>query len=193
MSRKTRENETFIEEFKKSTIGNLNGDQIDVKQFEISKSTEKEYRTIRNNLIVELYNKNLRYSEISNLQVQDIDNSFALIRIQRGDRVFRMAISPQVTEGLRILTKYKDDKDYIFTKDLINNKQLSRTMITKIIKKHKVMTTDDKEANKEIHTVERVCDKYVIYKKGRAIEGLVINTMVNALRICDVLNADETN
>lgn len=191
MSRKTRENETFIEDFKKSTIGNLSGDQVDVKQFEISKSTEKEYRVVRNSVIVELHKRNLKYSEISNLQVQDIDNSFALIRIQRGDRVFRMAISPQITSLLKILTKYKDDKDYIFTKDLINNKPLSRTMITKIIEKHKEIVMEHKEAKKEIHTVEKVCDKYVIYKNGRVIEGLVINTMINALRIRDILNADE--
>lgn len=63
-------------------------------------------------------------------------------------------------------------------------------MIAKIIKKHKVMAMDHKEVNTEIHTVERVCDKYVIYKNGRVIEGLVLNTMVNALRIRDILNAD---
>lgn len=52
------------------------------------------------------------------------------------------------------------------------------------------MAMDHKEVNTEIHTVERVCDKYVIYKNGRVIEGLVLNTMVNALRIRDILNAD---
>ncbi len=190
MSEKTRENETVIEEFEKIPIGNLDGKQVNLKQFEINKSTEKEYRTIRNNIIVELHKRNLKYSEISNLQVQDIDNSFALIRIQRGDRVFRMAISPQITSGLKVLTKYKDNKDYIFTKDLINEKSLSGTMIAKIIKKHKAMVMDHKGVNTEIYTVERVCDKYVIYKNGRVIEGLVLNTMVNALRIRDILNAD---
>lgn len=186
---KTRENQTYIE-FKKIPIGNLDGKQVDLKQFEISKSREKEYRTIRNNIIVELHKRNLKYSEISTLQVQDIDNSFALIRIQRGDRVFRMAISQEITSGLKVLTKYKDNKDYIFTKDLVSEKPLSGTMIAKIIKKHKVMATDHKEVNTEIHTVERICDKYVIYKNGRVIEGLVLNTMVNALRIRDILNAD---
>lgn len=190
MSEKTRENETVIEEFKKTDIGKLDGKQVDLKQFEINKSTEKEYRTIRNNIIVELHKRNLKYSEISTLQVQDIDNSFALIRIQRGDRVFRMAISQEITSGLKVLTKYKDNKDYIFTKDLVSEKPLSGTMIAKIIKKHKVMATDHKEVNTEIHTVERICDKYVIYKNGRVIEGLVLNTMVNALRIRDILNAD---
>ena len=192
MSEKTRENETVIEEFEKIPIGNLDGKQVDLKQFEINKSTEKEYRTIRNNIIVELHKRNLKYSEISNLQVQDIDNSFALIRIQRGDRVFRMAISQEITASLKALTKYKDNKDYIFTKDLVNEKPLSGTMIAKIIKKHKVMAMDHKEVNTEIHTVERVCDKYVIYKNGRVIEGLVLNTLVNALRIRDILNADRS-
>lgn len=188
---KTRENQTYIE-FKKIPIGNLDGKQVDLKQFEINKSTEKEYRTIRNNIIVELHKRNLKYSEISNLQVQDIDNSFSLIRIQRGDRVFRMAISPQITAGLKILTKYKDNKDYIFTKDLINEKPLSGTMIAKIIKKYNEIDIKQSEIKiKEVHSIEKVCGKYLIYKNGRAIEGLVVNSMVNALRIRDILNADE--
>lgn len=192
MSEKTRENETVIEEFKKTDIGKLDGKQVDLKQFEINKSTEKEYRTIRNSIIVELYKRNLRYAEISNLQVQDIDNSFALIRIQRGDRVFRMAISPQITAGLKALTKYKDNKDYIFTKDLINEKPLSGTMIAKIIKKYNAIGIKQSEIKiKEVHSIEKVCGKYLIYKNGRAIEGLVVNSMVNALRIRDILNADE--
>ena len=192
MSEKTRENETVIEEFEKTPIGKLDGKQVDLKQFEINKSTEKEYRTIRNSIIVELYKRNLRYAEISNLQVQDIDNSFALIRIQRGDRVFRMAISPQITAGLKALTKYKDNKDYIFTKDLINEKPLSGTMIEKIIKKYNAIGIKQSEIKiKEVHSIEKVCGKYLIYKNGRAIEGLVVNSMVNALRIRDILNADE--
>ena len=40
MSEKTRENETVIEEFKKTDIGKLDGKQVDLKQFEINKSTE---------------------------------------------------------------------------------------------------------------------------------------------------------
>ena len=58
MSEKTRENETVIEEFKKTDIGKLDGKQVDLKQFEINKSTEKEYRTIRNNIIVEVHKRN---------------------------------------------------------------------------------------------------------------------------------------
>lgn len=192
MSEKTRENETVIEEFEKIPIGNLDGKQVDLKQFEINKSTEKEYRTIRNDLIIKLHKKNLKYSEISNLQVQDIDNSFALIRIQRGDRVFRMAISQEITASLKALTKYKDNKDYIFTKDLINEKPLSGTMIAKIIKKYNEIDIKKSEIKiKEVHSIEKVCGKYLIYKNGRAIEGLVVNSMVNALRIRDILNADE--
>lgn len=192
MSEKTRENETVIEEFKKTDIGKLDGKQVDLKQFEINKSTEKEYRTIRNDLIIKLHKKNLKYSEISNLQVQDIDNSFALIRIQRGDRVFRMAISQEITASLKALTKYKDNKDYIFTKDLINEKPLSGTMIAKIIKKYNAIDIKQSEIKiKEVHSIEKVCGKYLIYKNGRAIEGLVVNSMVNALRIRDILNADE--
>lgn len=188
---KTRENQTYIE-FKKIPIGNLDGKQVDLKQFEINKSTEKEYRTIRNDLIIKLHKKNLKYSEISNLQVQDIDNSFALIRIQRGDRVFRMAISQEITASLKALTKYKDNKDYIFTKDLINEKPLSGTMIAKIIKKYNEIDIKKSEIKiKEVHSIEKVCGKYLIYKNGRAIEGLVVNSMVNALRIRDILNADE--
>lgn len=192
MSEKTRENETVIEEFEKTPIGKLDGKQVDLKQFEINKSTEKEYRTIRNDLIIKLHKKKLKYSEISNLQVQDIDNSFALIRIQRGDRVFRMAISQEITAGLKVLTKYKDNKDYIFTKDLIDEKPLSRTMITNIIKKYNEIDIKQSEIKiKEVHSIEKVCGKYLIYKNGRAIEGLVVNSMVNALRIRDILNADE--
>ena len=38
MSEKTRENQTYIE-FKKIPIGNLDGKQVDIKQFEINKRT----------------------------------------------------------------------------------------------------------------------------------------------------------
>lgn len=195
---KTRENQTYIE-FKKIPIGNLDGKQVDLKQFEISESKSKEYKSMRNKIIYKLYKKNLKYSEIENLQVQDIDNSFSLIRIERGNRIFRMAISKELSDDLRVLTKYKDDKDYIFTKDLINNEKLSGTMINKIVKKLKEIENYDIEAknekslkNKAIYTVEKACDKYVIYKNGRVVEGLVINNITNALRICDILNADET-
>jgi archaellin len=196
--KKTRENQTYIE-FKKIPIGNLGSKQVDLKQFEISESKSKEYKSMRNKIIYKLHKKNLKYSEIENLQVQDIDNSFSLIRIERGNRIFRIAISKELSDDLRVLTKYKDDKDYIFTKDLINNEKLSGTMINKIVKKLKEIENYDIEAknekslkNKEIHTVERICDKYVIYKNGRVVEGLVINNITNALRVCDILNADET-
>ena len=195
---KTRENQTYIE-FKKIPIGNLDGKQVDLKQFEISESKSKEYKSMRNKIIYKLHKKNLKYSEIENLQVQDIDNSFSLIRIERGNRIFRIAISKELSDDLRVLTKYKDDKDYIFTKDLINNEKLSGTMINKIVKKLKEIENYDKEAknekslkNKAIYTVEKACDKYVIYKNGRVIEGLVLNTLVNALRIRDILNADRS-
>nr|UVN04771.1 MAG: hypothetical protein [Bacteriophage sp.] len=195
---KTRENQTYIE-FKKIPIGNLDGKQVDLKQFEISESKSKEYKSMRNKIIYKLHKKNLKYSEIENLQVQDIDNSFSLIRIERGNRIFRIAISKELSDDLRVLTKYKDDKDYIFTKDLINNEKLSGTMINKIVKKLKEIENYDIEAknekslkNKAIYTVEKACDKYVIYKNGRVVEGLVINNITNALRICDILNADET-
>ena len=198
MSEKTRENQTYIE-FKKIPIGNLGGKQVDLKQFEISESKSKEYKSMRNKIIYKLHKKNLKYSEIENLQVQDIDNSFSLIRIERGNRIFRIAISKELSDDLRVLTKYKDDKDYIFTKDLINNEKLSGTMINKIVKKLKEIENYDIEAknekslkNKAIYTVEKACDKYVIYKNGRVVEGLVINNITNALRVCDILNADET-
>ena len=195
---KTRENQTYIE-FKKIPIGNLDGKQVDLKQFEISESKSKEYKSMRNKIIYKLHKKNLKYSEIENLQVQDIANSFSLIRIERGNRIFRIAISKELSDDLRVLTKYKDDKDYIFTKDLINNEKLSGTMINKIVKKLKEIENYDIEAknekslkNKAIYTVEKACDKYVIYKNGRVIEGLVLNTLVNALRIRDILNADRS-
>ena len=190
MLEKTRENET-IEKFKLTPIGNIPGEQIDLKNIEIDKSTEVEYRTIRNDVIVGLNDRGLRYAEIETLQVQDVDSSFALIRIQRGNRVFRVAISKEISEKMKLLIKYKDYQDYIFTKNLIGEKPISRTMITKIIKNHKVATIGENITSKDIHKVERVCDKYMIYKNGQVMDGLVLNTMTNALRVCDVLNADE--
>ena len=137
---------------------------------------------------------NLRYSEIARLVVQDIDSSFFLIRIKRGNRVFRIAVSKEISDKLKILTKYEDDKDYVFTKDLINNEKLSETMIVKIIKKYNSkemnITENDTKASKEKYVIEKVCDKYVIYQGGRVIEGLLINNMINEIRICEILNAD---
>ena len=136
MSKKIRKNQTIIDEFIKSPIGIINGEQINLKHFEISKNAGIEYRNLRNEIIYKLNKMNLRYSEIARLEVQDIDSSFFLIRIKRGNRVFRIAVSKEISDKLKILTKYKDDKDYVFTKDLINNEKLSETMIVKIIKKY---------------------------------------------------------
>lgn len=190
MGKKILENQTLIDEFKDSTIGKLDGEQIDLKKLEISKSVESEYRSIRNDVIVALYKRDFRYSEIANLKVQDIDKSFILITKRRGDSLFRVAISREISEKIKLLIKYKSDKDYVFTKNLIEKNPMSHTMITKIVKKHKATRTDYLEENKSTYTVERVCDKYFIYKKGQVIEGLILNTMTNALRICDILNAD---
>lgn len=61
-----------------------------------------------------------------------------------------------------------------------------------IIKKYNEIDIKQSEIEiKEVHSIEKVCGKYLIYKNGRAIEGLVVNSMVNALRIRDILNADE--
>lgn len=194
MSKKIRKNQTIIDEFIKSPIGIINGEQINLKNFEISKSAGIEYRKLRNEVICKLNKMNLRYSEIARLEVQDIDSSFFLIRIKRGNRVFRIAVSKEISDKLKILTKYKDDKDYVFTKDLINNEKLSETMIVKIIKKYslkEINTTEkDTKVSKEKYIIEKVCDKYVIYQGGRVIEGLLINNMINAIRICEILNAD---
>lgn len=194
MSKKIRKNQTIIDEFIKSPIGIINGEQINLKHFEISKNAGIEYRKLRNEVICKLNKMNLRYSEIARLEVQDIDSSFFLIRIKRGNRVFRIAVSKEISDKLKILTKYKDDKDYVFTKDLISNEKLSETMITKIIKKYslkEINTTEkDTKVSKEKYIIEKVCDKYVIYQGGRVIEGLLINNMINAIRICEILNAD---
>lgn len=194
MSKKIRKNQTIIDEFIKSPIGIINGEQINLKHFEISKNAGIEYRKLRNEVICKLNKMNLRYSEIARLEVQDIDNSFFLIRIKRGNRVFRIAVSKEISDKLKILTKYKDDKDYVFTKDLINNEKLSETMIVKIIKKYslkEINTTEkDTKVSKEKYIIEKVCDKYVIYNGGRVVEGLLINNMINAIRICEILNAD---
>lgn len=194
MSKKIRKNQTIIDEFIKSPIGIINGEQINLKHFEISKNAGIEYRNLRNEIIYKLNKMNLRYSEIARLEVQDIDSSFFLIRIKRGNRVFRIAVSKEISDKLKILTKYKDDKDYVFTKDLINNEKLSETMITKIIKKYslkEINTTEkDTKVSKEKYIIEKVCDKYVIYNGGRVVEGLLINNMINAIRICEILNAD---
>ena len=194
MSKKIRKNQTIIDEFIKSPIGIINGEQINLKHFEISKNAGIEYRKLRNEVICKLNKMNLRYSEIARLEVQDIDSSFFLIRIKRGNRVFRIAVSKEISDKLKILTKYKDDKDYVFTKDLISNEKLSETMITKIIKKYSLkeinITEKDTKVSKEKYIIEKVCDKYVIYQGGRVIEGLLINNMINAIRICEILNAD---
>ena len=110
MSKKIRKNQTIIDEFIKSPIGIINGEQINLKHFEISKNAGIEYRKLRNEVICKLNKMNLRYSEIARLEVQDIDNSFFLIRIKRGNRVFRIAVSKEISDKLKILTKYKDDK-----------------------------------------------------------------------------------
>lgn len=153
------------------------------KGFVMSEKTRKNETLI--------YENKLRYTEIENLQIQDIDKFFALIRIQRGNRVFRAAISQRISEKMKLLMKYKDKKSYIFTKNLIEDKPISRTMITKIIKRHKKDDSSYENIIKPVQTVERVCDKYMIYKNNRVIEGLAINNITNALRICDILNARE--
>lgn len=88
----------------------------------------------RNETIVLIYeHAKLKFMEIAKMQVQHIDKSFALIRVQRGDRVFRVSLTPKISNNLKLIIKDKEFNDYIFNSRGNNKKHLSHTMIKKII------------------------------------------------------------
>lgn len=153
----------------------------------------QEYLSLRNNTIISLYNKSkLRYTEIANLQVQDIDNNRFMVRIKRGDRIFRVALSPIITENMKLLIEGKEESDYIFVSRK-NNKPLSRTMVTKIIENAKYTTFENTKVHTDINNIYSIklvdCD-YKILKNDKMVEGLSLNNKVNAIKIIDILNAD---
>lgn len=154
----------------------------------------QEFLSLRNNTIISLYNKSkLRYTEIANLQVQDIDNNRFMVRIQRGDRIFRVALSPVITENMKLLIGDKEETDYIFNSKKGNNVPLSRTMITKIIENTKYTTFENTKVHTDINNIYSIklvdCD-YKILKNDKMVEGLSLNNKVNAIKIVDILNAD---
>lgn len=155
----------------------------------------QEFLSLRNNTIISLYNKSkLRYTEIANLQVQDIDNNRFMVRIQRGDRIFRVALSPVITENMKLLIGDKEETDYIFNSKKGNNVPLSRTMITKIIENAKYTTFENTKVHTDINNIYSIklvdCD-YKILKNDKMVEGLSLNNKVNAIKIVDILNADD--
>lgn len=56
---------------------------------------KEDFLNLRNETIYLLHTKaKLRHTDISNLQVQQISDDFLLIRLMRGNRIFRVALSP---------------------------------------------------------------------------------------------------
>lgn len=107
---------------------------------------------IRNETIVLIYeHAKLKFMEIAKMQVQHIDKSFALIRVQRGDRVFRVSLTPKISNNLKLLIKGKEFNDYIFNSRGNNKKHLSHTMIKKIIDNFEVTEGQDKKQVENIY------------------------------------------
>lgn len=107
---------------------------------------------VRNETIVLIYkHAKLRFMEIAKMQVQHIDKSFALIRVQRGDRVFRVSLTPKISNNLKLLIKDKEFNDYIFNSRYDNKKHLSHTMIKKIIDNFEIKEGTDKKQLEDIY------------------------------------------
>ncbi|WP_270647482.1 hypothetical protein [Paeniclostridium hominis] len=101
-----------------------------------NKANEKELRDQTIKLLHE--HGILRNMEIAKLQVQHIDNSFFLIRIQRGDRIFRVSVTPKITENLKLLVQGKEFDDFLFPSARNKDKHISHTMVKKIIDNYKM-------------------------------------------------------
>ncbi|MBU5290099.1 hypothetical protein AALJ34_17205 [Paraclostridium bifermentans] len=106
----------------------------------------------RNETIVLIYeHAKLKFMEIAKMQVQHIDKSFALIRVQRGDRVFRVSLTPKISNNLKLIIKDKEFNDYIFNSRGNNKKHLSHTMIKKIIDNFEIKESPDKKQVENIY------------------------------------------
>lgn len=155
--------------------------------------SKKEFVEIRNATITSLYNKSkLRYTEIANLQVQDLDENKIMVRLQRGDRIFRVALSPLISDNLKLLAEGKKFDEYIFNSKQGNQKPLSRSAVTKIIDKSESVPygtkQNDCEGNR--YTVENVVCDYGVFKDGILIKELIFNDKHNAMMVSNILNAD---
>lgn len=149
-----------------------------------------DFRIIRNNTIVDLYNKyKLRYTEIATLQVQDLDDNKIMLRIQRGNRIFRVALTKEISKNMQLLSRGKEFDEYIFSSNKGNHTHLSRTMITKIIDTWRY---EDLELinfiKDDSYTMQfNGCD-YKILKGNKPIDGISLKNRVDAVKIIDILN-----
>ncbi|WGX77402.1 hypothetical protein QJS64_19230 (plasmid) [Paraclostridium bifermentans] len=106
----------------------------------------------RNETIVLIYeHAKLKFMEIAKMQVQHVDKSFALIRVQRGDRVFRVSLTPKISNNLKLLIGNKEFNDYIFNSRGNNKKHLSHTMIKKIIDNFEIKEDHNKKQVENIY------------------------------------------
>lgn len=177
-----------LNKFKNTPVGELHGSQIDL----FKPKSDKEYYNLRNSTIFALYNTKLTASDLSRMQVKHIDNSFMMVLIKRGKRVLRVAVSPQITKNLKLLTYCKLEDDYLFTPVDDPQRPLTRTMINKIVSKHEeieVVPCDNKAIDPEVYDYVYSNYKYKIMKDGVPI-GLEINNLYNANAIINTLNKD---
>lgn len=131
----------------------------------------------------------LKNMEISKLEVQHLDKSMVLLRIQRGERIFRVSLTPKITNNLKLLIHGKEFNDYIFHSRKDVKKRLSHTMIKKIIDNYNPYDIkEDIKLNK--FTVKPVACEYGICKDGVLIDSLVLNNYNNAKLIANILNED---
>lgn len=176
-----------LNKFKNTPVGEIQGSQIDI----FKPKSDKEYYNLRNSTIVALYNTKLTASDLSRMQVKHIDNSFMMVLIKRGKRVLRVAVSPQITKNLKLLTYCKLEDDYLFTPLDDPQRPLTRTMINKIVAKHEEIEVVPcvSDMDQDIYDYAYSNYKYKILKNGEPT-GLEVNNLYNANIIINTLNKD---
>lgn len=147
-------------------------------------------KKLRDNTIYLLHTvTKLSYTEITNLKAHQFDDDFITVAIKRGKRLFKVALSKQLSVNMQLLCLGLDDNDRIFN--------LTRTSITKIINKSMGEPIEDIKNNNEVtdhkdpgYHVKRIYDKFVVCYDNKPLNNLSMKTLEHARTIANIMNLE---
>lgn len=149
-----------------------------------------EFLTLRNECIYQLHKRcRLKNMEIAKIEVQFLSDNFVLLRVKRGDRIFKVSLTNELTENMKLLCNGKNFNDYVFNALGDNKKHISHTMIAKIIKNYVEPVKQRENVRKDYYDYTYCFTKntYVITKNGIHTDVFVdakdiADQMINLLR-----------
>ncbi len=161
---------------------------------------KEDFITLRNETIYALYkNHNLRYTDIANLKVKQLNDNGATIRLLRGkSRLINIAIPIKITENMKLLSSNREPEESIFYSPSWDNRKLSRTRVQAIIselegKQVNIFSfgaTLREEPREDKYNVRQIYDKFVVCYDNRPMSGLSMRVKDHADQIANILNLE---